>query len=275
MYFELTQALIDDILFCMEDQNNTFILDTENSLVMERAVIDNFDNDRYIAIPEWGSADGYHMMERFTTGFQNPLVRDALNESLAQGKGVFRAFKQVLSKYPEAEKLWFAFKKKEMQKEVLQWYNGFRENWNMERIGGEPEETCELFLEDFVFRAYEDKDFESIIALHQLCFEGKQRDIGDPAFVVETANQDFAGFIAVKPGNASVYISSLEVRPEYRGLGIASELCARLVERLKKENNACVYIDLPNDFSGFSRFLFRSAFKPIVTRYCLDLLNQN
>ncbi|MDR0708411.1 MAG: GNAT family N-acetyltransferase [Treponema sp.] len=272
MYFELTPALIEDILFCMENQNARFVLDTENSFVMNKddiAGMDDSGGDRYVSIPEWHSSDGFHLMECFAAGFRNPLTRDALQASLERGRGVFRAFKAALTKFPGVEKHWFAFKRRKMRRTIIAWYNALREQWNMEKIGGEPDETEDLFPEDFIFRAYEAKDAEAVNALHNTC--GKPHDVGDPVLVVETASHDFVGFIAVKRQETALSICNLEVCPEYRGLGIGSELCSRLIQTLEQEHVSKVYIELPVEFEGFSRFLYRSSFKPVATRYRLEM----
>ncbi|MDR2783350.1 MAG: GNAT family N-acetyltransferase [Treponema sp.] len=274
MYFELTPALIENILFCMENQNARFVLDAENSFIVDKNDIadkDDSGGDRYIPIPEWSSSDGFHLMECFASGFRNPLVQDALWASLEQGRGVFRAFKAAVSKFPDAEKHWFAFKRRKMRRTIIAWYNALREHWNMEKIGEEPDETEDLFPEDFIFREYEAKDAEAVNTLHNTCRAGKPHDMGDPVLVVETASHDFVGFIAVKRKEAVLSICNLEISPEYRGLGIGSELCSRLIQTLEQSHVSKVYIDLPVEFEGFSRFLYRSSFKPVATRYCLEM----
>ncbi|MDR2446774.1 MAG: GNAT family N-acetyltransferase [Treponema sp.] len=274
MYFELTPALIEDILFCMENQNVRFVLDTENSSIVDKNDVagkDYSDGGRYVSIPEWHSSDGFHLMECFAAGFRNPLVRDALQTSLEQGRGVFRAFKATLSKFPDAENHWFSFKRRKMRRTIFAWYNALREQRNMEKIGEEPDETEDLFPEDFIFRAYEAKDAEAVNTLHNTCRAGKPHDVGDPVLVVETASHDFVGFIAVKRQETALSICNLEVCPEYRGLGIGSELCSRLIQTLGQEHVSKVYLELPVEFEGFSRFLYRSSFKPVATRYCLEI----
>ncbi|MDR2193107.1 MAG: GNAT family N-acetyltransferase [Treponema sp.] len=274
MYFELTLSLIEDLLFYMENQNAEFLLDSEHAAVInknDRTGPDNSGGDRYIAIPAWKSADGFRLMECFAVDVRNHEARDALQSSLEQGRGVFRAFKQTLSEFPDVEKHWFSFKHRKMRRAILAWYNALRESWNMEKIGEEPDETEDLFLEDFIFRAYEANDSEAVKTLHAACCKETPYDLGDPALVVETAHREFAGFIGVKRKETLLYICNLEVRPEYRRLGIGSELCSRLLKNAEQEHISKVYIDIPVEFEGFSRFLYRSSFKPLVTRYRLDL----
>ncbi|MDR0623487.1 MAG: GNAT family N-acetyltransferase [Treponema sp.] len=294
MPFELTEALIDDILFSMEDQGGNFFLDTREGVVAE--MTPEFDGDpetegeRYISLPQWDSSSGFRLMERFTAALRNPLIREELSGALNRGKGVFRAFKNILGQYPEAEKLWFAFKEREMKREILRWYNGLREEWGLQRIGDEPEETGDLVLEDFRFRAGTAADEPAAAKLHRLC-TGELRDAaaekrtgfpagdspwvfpGDKSLVVETVGGEFAGYIAAAASDLSLHIYALEIRPEYRGLGIGEALITRLLDTIgadQKEQIRQLSIDLPVTAEGFSRVLLRESFKPCFMRYSRD-----
>jgi ribosomal protein S18 acetylase RimI-like enzyme len=287
MYFALTPTLIDDILFCMEDQNRVFLLDTERIVILNQTeIIGKPVNDkadgRFITLPEWSSMDGYRLMENFAAGFRNKSVRDALNESLDRGKGVFRAFKEVLGCYPLVEKRWLAFKKREMQQRIIEWYKALCTSLNIAIIGEEPEETRDLVLEDFIFREYRLDDYDVVAALRYAALEkaGAFADIpssfgdaerGEPLFVAESAQGDCAAFAAVERDGSARSISALVVKPEYRGLGIAAELATRLLEYLKADGAELVFIDIPLEAEGFSRFLHRASFTPVLTRYCLDM----
>jgi ribosomal protein S18 acetylase RimI-like enzyme len=282
MYFDLTEALIDELLFFMEDQNGIFFLDTQKLIVVsdndEMDGGNDDDNHRFIDIPKWDTSDGYRLMEKFAAGFKNPVVQDALTASLNRGKGVFRAFKTTLSQYPEAEKRWFTFKDRELRRSIVDWYNDLREDWNMEQIGIEPEETEDLVLEDFIFREYEEQDYDTVVDLHRICIAENshytQTTLGEPVLVALTAQQETAAFIAVKQEADNIYLN-IAVKPEYRDLGIASELCSRLLKREGSEGSTSkIFIDVPAEFEGFSRFLFRSAFKPVLTQYCLATSTQ-
>ncbi|AEF84987.1 acetyltransferase, GNAT family [Treponema primitia ZAS-2] len=281
MQFELTDALIDDLLFAMEDQFGTLFLDTQEGMVVSEDDIDWADDkdDRFISIPEWDSADGYRVMERFAASFKNPLIQKRLTGALNRGKGVFRAFKDALAPYPEAEKLWFAFKEQEMKKELRFWYNSLREKWGLERLGEEPEETEDLVLEDFLFRESLAADETAAETLHRLCLEeaagGPQAPLGEtpwlfpgePALVAETSGGEFAAYIAGKLRGEILEIAALEVRPEYRGLGLGEALLTRLLETPAAKAAAEILIDVPQTADGFSRVLLRGSFTPYVIRY--------
>jgi GNAT superfamily N-acetyltransferase len=306
MRFELTEALIDDILFAMEDQEGCFLLDTVEGVVSGGPdgvnffdeEIDDEDKEggeRYIDLPEWDSADGFRLMERFAAGFRNPVISKELSSALGKGKGVFRAFKDVLGRYPEAEKLWFSLKEKEMKREILRWYNGLREEWGLEKIGVEPEDTDDLVLEDFCFRSFEEKDISQAEALHSQCVDELGENLAETGsspgietvvgelysfrgavgssfgMTVETLNGDFAGYISGALKDSALYIQSLEVKPEYRGLGLGEALLVKFTDSLDRGKIKKVMLDLPSWTDGFSRVLIRESFKPYATRYWRSL----
>jgi GNAT superfamily N-acetyltransferase len=333
MQFELTEALIDEILFSMEDQNGEFLLDTrENMVIADGDEKIDWDEDaaegRCISLPEWESSEGFRLMERFTAACKNTVVRDKLTIALDRGKGVFRAFKDALTEHPEAEQLWFAFKEREMRQVIVSWYNALREEWGLERIGTEPEETGDLVLEDFRFRDASEEDRLLAEKLHlqyreelYASFKKSERDSWDskespesqdswdskespespdspdpkrhgPAkipseetvrdfirectedwifpgsrtIVAETMAGDFAAYITALIQGEALRVAALEVRPEYRGLGIGETLLTRLLEQAGPEISR-ILMDLPSEAEEFSRVLLRNAFSPYTTRY--------
>jgi ribosomal protein S18 acetylase RimI-like enzyme len=295
MVFELTEALIDDILFSMENQGGDFFLDTQEGVVVDKhddsKKIPEADGGRYADLPEWESSDGFRLMERFAAALRNPLIREELSGALNRGKGVFRAFKDILSRYPETEKIWFAFKEREMKREVLRWYNGLREEWGLQRIGSEPEETGDLVLEDFRFRGGTQGDEAAVAELHRFCVEELRNSAaekqtgfsagedpwvfpGDLSLIAETVGGEFAGYISVVRRNGSFHICALEMKPGYRALGIGEALISRLLHAAGLEQNeriSQISIDVPVGLEGFSRVLLRESFKPCFMRYCRDL----
>lgn len=290
MYFELTEALIHDILFSMEDQEGAFLLDTQQGVVV-RVDSDGVEPmgtleapTRYRDLPVWKPADGYQLMKGFTARFKNPLIRTELTAALDRGKGVFRAFKDTLNRYPEVEKRWFSFKTQNMKQEIIRWYNALRDEWGLEHIGTEPEETDDLVLEDFMFRKPNPQDTAAAAELHRRIHEERKKtgweaaffqetpDLsGDLALVAETGGGDFAGYIAAVCIGETLHIRTLEVKAEYRGLGVGEALVSRLLDTLDPGALATVSIDLPVEVEGFSRVLLRKSFTPWVTRYGLTL----
>ena len=277
MQFDLDDILLDDILFHMENQDGDFFLDTHEGMVVSA---DNYDNDeRYISLPSWESQDGYRLMEKFTVGLKNPVVRSELSAALNRSRGVFRAFKNTLEQYPETEKLWFSFKERQMKNEVITWYNSLREEWGLQPVGSEPEDTSSLVLEDFILRPPNACDSEKAEALHKLCIDEQKDDAlaiyetmnpfafpGDICFVAENANSDFAGYICAVNETSHLHIRQLEVKPEYRGMGLGKTLLAKLLEKAKKQG-LTITIDLPAGLEFFSRSLHLEEFKPCLQRY--------
>lgn len=292
MQFELTGALLDDILFCMENQDGAFVLDSFEGIVVNSAD-DNFEKDdaadtgRFLSLPEWGPADGFRLMERFAAALHNPLAREELSAALDRGRGVFRAFKDALARFPEIEKRWFNYKAREMKREIIAWYNGLRESWGLELIGEEPEDIDALVLEDFRFRDGSPADSAAAAELHRICLEQGRNDSdegkklaaetlaamsewvfpGDRCLVAESAGGDFAAcacgaFTAL----GCLHVSVLEVKPEYRGLGLGGALLSRLLE--KTGGAFRVSIDVPAGAEHFTRVLARESFKPCVQRFC-------
>jgi hypothetical protein len=97
MKFTLSTQMIDKIGFAMEDQKEQFMVDAETGeLVPLSTLAGGFDEARYVRLPRWGSAEGFNLMESFVTSLDNPLYREQLTHALTMGKGVFRAFKDVL-----------------------------------------------------------------------------------------------------------------------------------------------------------------------------------
>ena len=293
MPFELPQALMEDILFAMENQETYFLLDTRTGTVAgpddddyprDNGTEDSGEGaDNYIALPEWSPQDGFRLMEHFTSGLRNPLVREELSSALNRGKGVFRAFKDVLVQYPETEKLWFKYKDREMKNRVIAWYNAYREKWGLELIGPEPEDTTGLIHEDFLIREGTNADLDKAVGLHKLCLEAGNSDgrpnaavfqsmnqwvfPGDLCLIAETRGGDFSGYICAKNIDpSSIHIYALEVDPAYRGLGLGKAILNRFIEKA-----ACqirnITIDLESSTDNFSRALLQEEFTPCVQRY--------
>jgi GNAT superfamily N-acetyltransferase len=281
MQFELNPALIDEILFFMEDQDGEFLVDTREGIVIS-ADDEEFDydadEDRYISLPEWDSSGGFRLMEHFTSTLHNALVREELSAALDRGRGVFRAFKNTLVRYPETEKLWFAYKEREMKRVVIAWYNALRESWGLQMIGEEPEDIAGLAFEDFCFREGSESDRLEAEKLHQSCIRGGAEVLsdmggwvfpGDISFVALTAGGEFAGYISAQMMQDNLLrICALEAEQEYRGLGLGKTLISMLLDKADSRNIANVIIDLPSEQEFFSRALLRESFKPCVIRYC-------
>jgi GNAT superfamily N-acetyltransferase len=180
MEFTLTDALLDDIQFYMENQTDTFFVDSVENAVVSMAEIENgptsfnsddpddfeddsADADRYYELPQWGPVEGFRLMEHFTGSLHNPPAKEELHRVLDCGRGVFRNFKNVLQKHPGVEELWYAFKDTEMKQVIRDWYDNLRTAWGLEKLGSEPEETDDVLKDDFIFSDRSSLSAESIL----------------------------------------------------------------------------------------------------------------
>ena len=157
MTFILSPEMIDDILFSMENQTEILFFDALEGICVDEDAIDNdyesvIDDQRYYDLPEWSSAQGFHVMEQFTARVHNPLLREALLNALGQRKGVFRRYKEVLRTAPAVEREWYQFKDQQMKAAVYEWYNELRMIWGLEKISFEEETETQLLPEDFTFQ---------------------------------------------------------------------------------------------------------------------------
>jgi len=270
MQFELDKILIDDIIYFMENHDGDYLLDIQEGQVVD---INNHDygedtdfenDDRFICLPEWSSADGYRLMERFAAGLKKPVVREELARALNRNRGVFRAYRDVLQQYPETEKQWFGFKEQEMKNEVIAWYNALREEWGLEPIGSEPEDNSSLVLEDFIIKEQLTENSEQEAGKKEKEKDSKvERRI---CFVAETANGELAGTIGAEINGANLFINILEVKPEFRGMGIGKTLLDKIVEKADREKFDII-IDLPVEIDYFSRALHLENFKLCIKRF--------
>jgi len=280
MQFELTDQLIDEILFFMEDQNGDFYIDAREAAVLSFDDIDFDEEDPqdciFYEIPEWQPNDGFRLMESFTAGLQNSVIKNLLSQALNRGKGVFRAFKDIISQYPEAEKLWFNYRDSKMKEAVVLWYNALREQWGLELVGTEPEETDDLVAQDFHFRQDSSADYFLAAELHRQCMDSTPNSSnadpfifpGDFCIVAETAGAEFAAYIcAVKSETGSLHVNALEVKPEYRGFGLGKSLLSQLLGKTADTDITEICIELPGEYCNFSRVLNREGFQPVITRY--------
>ncbi|MCQ2591809.1 MAG: GNAT family N-acetyltransferase [Treponema sp.] len=166
MTFALTDELLDDIKNALENQENSFVVDAKNNMVIpvEKIPMANagsevklsscVDDNLFYALPEWTSAEGYEIRESFVNSLHSPLAKEELQQVLHSGRGVFKNFRNVLKKYPEVEKKWFVYKNRVLRNYINQWYNDLREIWGLEKLDYVPESDENLIHDDFSFLEY-------------------------------------------------------------------------------------------------------------------------
>ena len=153
-------------MFSMENQDQILSFDALEGICVDMDEIDDdyesvIDDERYYDLPEWTSAQGFHVMEQFTARVHNPLLRQALLNALGQRKGVFRRYKEVLRTAPTVEREWYQFKDQQMKAAVYEWYNDLRRLWGLEKISFEEETDTQLLPEDFTFQIQKRDAFDT------------------------------------------------------------------------------------------------------------------
>lgn len=158
--FELTDELVRQIIFAMENQNIHYMLDTELGVLVREELVPPGERPpaeeelldpafRYQPLPGWTSADGFYLMERFLSELHNPVARNALQEILLSGKRVFRRFKDTIREYPEVERRYYRFKFVEMRRYVREWYSQLVELAGLDPLElGADQELDDLVLSD-------------------------------------------------------------------------------------------------------------------------------
>lgn len=267
MEFSLTDELVHDIIYAMEDQMQLYVFDSKllKCCLVEESEKDEsnkVDDSRYYSLPTWNSASGFRMMEQFISDLHNPAARKELKGILFSGKGVFKNFKKVLHDYPEVEQRWFIYKETQMNKLVRDWYDVLRESWGLEKLSEDIEDLPELVQDGFIFNEQLSKVKSSFIQsiynqwIQELT-EDDKTGFGDmisdisrktyksfqkPSFCItaQTIVKEFSGIIAGCPcpptSKNSVMISVLYVEKKFRGLGVGRELVERCIKLLKQIN---------------------------------------
>ncbi|MGI9255660.1 MAG: GNAT family N-acetyltransferase [Salinispira sp.] len=275
--FVLSDELLEQILFGMENQHEEFFLNIQTMQIIEANELsgetDETDEntDNLIMIPEWQPVDGYNLMETFIINLHNPPAKNDLHKSLQGGRGVFRQFKIILKKYPEIERRWFSFREKHMKKRVRTWFNEIRESRGLAALKVEIHDTEELVLSDFTIREVTSAEELQLIAERdrqsfEECF--LQQDDADywygfrrnhlPAphdreqgsFTLGAYNPagNLCAFLwalhdEISQQKRIAHILQLFVEPEFRGLGIAGTLITSYISSCENEGIGSIVLE--------------------------------
>ncbi|MGA2639317.1 MAG: GNAT family N-acetyltransferase [Spirochaetia bacterium] len=286
MNFELTPPMIDKIAFAMEDQKERFLADVETGELVPASSLGAAPEERYVRLPRWGSAEGFHLMESFVTSLDNPAYREQLSRSLTMGKGVFRAFKDSLKQNKEIEKLWFAYKERRLRGVIISWYNSNREARGLAKLPAEPEDTEELVRSDFTFtweiegRApavhqldrdafFELFPSESPADLERRFKEKRQKlpaagEASSPVLIAETPAGELAGLVWGVIHGRSVNIVQLAVSPGYRGTGLGEILLRQFLTEMRSRGMQLLVAELMGKSLRFSDFFQSVGFVAVA-----------
>ncbi|MBQ0039652.1 MAG: GNAT family N-acetyltransferase [Treponema sp.] len=302
MTFKLTDILRDQILFSMEDQGNSYLVSAaEGKVVVVQDDEPVLDGINYYSLPSWESGDGFEMMENFTAGLHNPNCYKELRRCLANRRGVFRTFKDILRSYPEVEQMWFAFKDKTMNGCITEWYNELCESWGLEQLEEDEysEDTEYLVQDDFEFTEYDSvKDKEcvdrEVINMTEEYKEKYSGELGDAVadilkrqsnscdaeskigYVCYSHDHDFLGCALVSscPSSAkkTVVFTDFFVIQNYRGLGIGRELLKKCLADLKMRGIQWLILTNSIQPESMESLLFEFSFKKTDFGYVKNFL---
>jgi ribosomal protein S18 acetylase RimI-like enzyme len=280
--FELTPEMIDKIAFAMEDQDERYAIDVATGELAPLGDIG--EDDRYVPLPRWGPAEGFHLMQSFVSTLRNPVYRDLLSQALNAGKGVFRQFKDTLKHNREVERLWHHYKDRRLRSVVVAWYNASREARGLERLAPEPEETEELVATDLSLAWGERGHAADVLRLdHEAFLELFPRD--DPArleeryrerreglpspsdpssalLVAETPTGELVGFAWGIEQGGDVHLAQLTVVRELRGIGLGEALLRRFLSDLRARGVHTLTTELEGKSLRFSQFFQSLGFRP-------------
>ncbi len=267
--FDLNDITTENIIFAMEDQAHSVVIDPETGQAVK--IDEALDGGgRMVSPPMWTSSDGFNLMEDFLLQVRNPNARRELSAALGRGKGVFKAFKEALSAFPEVDKSFRVYKLRAMKRKIREWYDDLREAKGLERLGVEPEETGELLWSDLAFRTGSSEDMlENLLALLAEAEEDHCEEI--PAIIVELAiarlreelksgrqglcavsDDDSGGILAcalgfVRRSGTRTFgsIEFIHVRQGFRRMGLGSAVLDMLAEAFTEAGVSLVIVDSP------------------------------
>jgi ribosomal protein S18 acetylase RimI-like enzyme len=287
MDFPLTSQMIDKIIFAMEDQKTKYAVEVSTGeLAAAGSHGGPLPEERYVALPRWGSAEGFHLMESFVTTLNNPLHREALAGALASGKGVFRGFKDALKRNPEIEKLWFHYKEKRLRAVVVSWYNASREARGLERLAPEPEETGDLVASDFtltwgaggreaeILRLDRDAFYELFPmdnpARLAVRYGEKRKGVpvpgsdASPLLVAEDPDGGLAGFAWGRIEGQTVHILQLTVAADMRGIGLGEAVLRKFLTDMRARGMKLLTTELAGRSLRYAGFFRSVGFHPVT-----------
>lgn len=294
MTFELTDKLTDSIISAMDNQEKIFVVNAAAGQLVEEI---QPDEENFYRLPEWKSADGFAMREEFVSTLHAPLVHDELMAVLHSGRGVFKNFRTILKGYPEIDKRWHIFKNRYMSARINEWYNSLREVWGLEKLDYITESDNGLVHDDFSFEEYESEIYKNEVLSNitagiyedeRLPSEVKkvinemwrnQFEQAEAAtqtgYICRSLSEDFAGCITASSITETqekvMFITSLFVPEQFRGLGIGTELISMCISKLQSMDTK--FIIMPNIIVPeiIQPLLIRTGFEKINSGYLLAL----
>lgn len=269
MPVSLTSALLDQILFAMEDQDHLSVVDLSTLTVVPCDDENSCPDGPVLPLPSWTGVDGFRVMREFSDSLNHPEVQAELRKILDSGVGVFKRFKQVLKPRESLFRLWAKFKRRAMEDRVRQWL----EQWP-DTLSEDPDHPAlgasrsDLLRSDFSIRTGTSEErsalrqqIDRVIDEISTTLFGTDRPLGwseywrsrtrdvDHFWVAEALDGSWAGIVggwlwrSFDPDMTIFTVSVWSVDPVYRGLGLGLELIKQVCDSFP--SNADVVLDFP------------------------------
>jgi GNAT superfamily N-acetyltransferase len=227
--FELNDAILERIIFAMEDQTKSRVIDLRTGELVARP---EGELELHLAPPPvWTPADGFRLMESFCARIKNLELKRALMRSLSRGKGVFKAFRLVLADYPQEDIQFREYKNALLRHHVESWMDDMRESLGLARMGPEPDEYEELIDEEFALERRgladspcdlaalaEESFLEALAWLPAAVATFEKRELLD--FLAANSARGFIHFIPDAGGRPIAAAAGAITQSEGRALGI-------------------------------------------------------
>ena len=151
--FQLTDASLERIIFAMEDQSKTQLINLETGDLVEAALVPPEErgspDSAYAPPPLWDSRRGFTVLEAFSATVTNPPeLKAALSAALRRGRGVFKAFRAALSADEALFQRFQEFKLRAMRPFVEAWMESHREGTKLASLKDEPEDIGDLIASE-------------------------------------------------------------------------------------------------------------------------------
>ncbi|MDH7483656.1 MAG: hypothetical protein QHH01_03425 [Spirochaetales bacterium] len=148
--FRLTDAVLERIIFAMEDQARLHLIDMETGqLVSRQEVAEHGKTLSCVEPPPWSAHQGFRLLEAFCVTVPDQQARRELAAILRNGKGVFKAFKAALDRYPVQKLRFREFKLHALRPLIERWMLSLEHTSRLEVLDEAPEDLTDLINSEF------------------------------------------------------------------------------------------------------------------------------
>lgn len=295
--FELDATILERIIFAMEDQSRSKVIELRTGNLADRPA--GPLSPQFADPPRWTPADGFALMEGFLDRLTDASLKRELKSVLSLGKGVFKGFRAVLARHPDAESRYRAYKNAALRYRIESWMDEMRESLGLERLGLEPEDFGDLHDEELSLRTTTLDQFPfDIRSFVDAAFEESLETI--PAAPAELERRETLVFLGRKPPEIHVLhyddtegepmavaaaaleesapdsgapaigiIRFIHVQSDFRALDLEIKLIAGMNELLRQKGATAVLLRCgflrPSAAEGFAE----RGFLPAGTQYLI------